>query len=83
MTRAAKQYLEDAFSKAQKGAIEALKTFRTAQEVYDAKRRAKEECSLEYAIYCDASRRENAASEYASACLMAIESSRLLPTTEG
>lgn len=82
MTKTAYQYLVDAFTKAQYAAIASLQNFRLAQENYDAARRKGVECSLEYAIYCDASRFEQSTSKYASDCLKAIESARLLPIEE-
>jgi hypothetical protein len=80
MTRAAKQYLQDAFTRAQHDCILANNHFHDARERYDAKRRAGEQCDYEHAVYCDLSRKLSAAEKYASDCLTAVRSSNMLPT---
>lgn len=83
MTNAAREFLSAAFSKAQFSAIVANQKVYAAREKYDNLRRAGKECSLEYAIYCDANREVMALETYASNCLKAIESARLLDITPG
>ena len=80
MTRAAKQYLQDAFTRAQQDCILANHHCMDAREKYDALRRSGEKCDYEYAVYCDLHRKLYAAEKYASDCLMAVQSTNPLPT---